>query len=96
MMFLFCGRFVSCGSKTRINSCEFIELNSLYLRIICHNIYHISHVHTVPIEHCAFLYALITDGFLCFPSMFIQTIVDISRRKSKGQKLFFLCLFLGF
>ena len=27
---------------------------------------------------------------MCFPSLFIQTIVDISRRKSKGQKLFYL------
>ena len=26
---------------------------------------------------------------MCFPSMFIQTIVDVYRSKSKGQKLFF-------
>ena len=59
------------------------------MRITCHNIYPISHVHTIPIECCAFLYALITDGSMCFPSMFIQTIVDVYRSKSKGQKLFF-------
>ena len=64
-------------------------LNSLYLRITSHNIYPISHVHTVPIERCAFLYALITDGSMCFPSMFIKTIVDVYRSKGKGQKLFF-------
>ena len=84
-----CGRSISWGLEPRINSCEFIELNSLYLQITCHNIYPISHVHIVPIERCAFLYALITDVSLCFPSLFIQTIVDISRSKSKGQRLFF-------
>ena len=91
MMSLFCGCPVSWGYEPRINSCEFTKLNSLYLRITCHNIYPISHVHTVPIERCAFLYAFVIDGSMCFPSMFIQTIVDISRSKSKSksQKSFF-------
>ena len=70
-------------------SCEFTELNSLYLGISCCKIYPISHVKIVPIDRCAFLYALVTNGSMCFPSLFIQTIVDISRSKSKGQKLFF-------
>ena len=86
MMSLLRGRPVSWGSEPRINSCEFTELNSLYLWITCHNIYPISHVHTVPIERCAFLYALITDYSMCFLSMFIQTDVDVYRIKSKGQK----------
>jgi len=88
-MSLLCGKFVSWGSEPRINFCEFIELNSLYLQISYHNIYPISHVHIVPIDRCAFLYALITDGSMCFPSLFIQTIEDIYRSKSKRQKLFF-------
>ena len=53
------------------------------------NIYPISHVHIVPIERCASLYAFITNGSMRFPSMFIQSIVDVYRSKSKGQKLFF-------
>ena len=73
IMSLLCGRPVSWGTKPKINSCEFTELNSLYLRISCHNIYPISHVHTVPIDRYAFLYALVTDGSMCFPSMFIQS-----------------------
>ena len=89
MMSLFCGRPVSWGSEPRINSCEFTELNSLYLQVTCYNIYPISHVHTVPIRCCAFLYALIIDGSMCFPFMFIQTFVDVYRSKSKGPKLFF-------
>ena len=84
IMLLFCGRPVSWGIEPRINSCEFIELNYLYLRISCHNIYPISQVHIVPIDRCAFLYALVSDGSMCFSFQFIQTIVDISRSKSKG------------
>ena len=89
VMSLFCGRSVTWGSEPRINSCEFTELNYLYLRIACHNIFPISHVHTIPLDMCAFLYAFITDGSMCFPSLFIQTIVEIYRSKSKAQKLFF-------
>ena len=89
IMSLLCGRPVSLGIELRINSCEFTKLNSLYLRISYHNIYPISHVHIVPINRCAFLYAFVTNGSMCFSSLFIQTIVDLSRSKSKGQKLFF-------
>ena len=55
IMSLLCGRSISWGTEPRINCCEFTELNSLYLRISCHNIYPISHVHNVPIDRCAFL-----------------------------------------
>ena len=72
MMSLLCDRLVSWGTKPRINSFKFIELNYLYLRISCHNIYPISHVHIVPIDRCAFLYALVTDCSMCFPSLFIH------------------------
>ena len=89
IMSLLCGRLVSWGSEPRINSCEFIELNYLYLRISCHNIYPTSHVHTIPIDRCAFFYAVIIDGSMCFPSLFIQIIVDIYRSKSKAKKLLF-------
>ena len=77
MMSLLCGRPVSWGFEPRINSFEFTKLNSLYLKITCHNIYPISHVYIVPIERSAFLYAFIADGSICFLSMFIQTIFNI-------------------
>ena len=88
-MSLLCGRSISWGFEPRINSCELTELNSLYLRIAWHNIFPISHVHTIPIDRCAFLYAFIIDESMYFPSLFIQTIVDTYRSKSKAQKLFF-------
>ena len=95
-MSLLCGCHVSWGTEPRINSCELTKLNSLYLRISCHNIYPISHVHTVPIDRCAFLYALVTNGSMCFPSMFIQAIVDIYRSTSKPQSCSYPCTYIGF
>ena len=71
MMSLLCGRSVAWGSKPRINSCKLTKLNYLYLRIDWHNIFPISHVYTIPINRCAFLYAFITNGSICFPSLFI-------------------------
>ena len=52
-------------------------------------IFPISHVHTIILDRCAFLYAFIIDWSMCFPSLFIQTIIEIYRSKSKAQKLFF-------
>ena len=62
-MSLLYGRSVSWESKPRKNSCEFTELNYLYLRISCHNIYPISHVQGMA--HLQFL-------FLLFPPVFKQ------------------------
>ena len=89
VMSLLYGRSVTWGFEPRINSSEFTKLNYLYLRIAYHNIFSISHIHTIPLDKCAFLYAFIIDGSMCFPSLFIQTIVEIYRSKSKAQKLFF-------
>lgn len=89
VMSLLCGKSVTWGSEPRLNSSVFTELNYLYLRIAYHNIFSISHIHTIPLDICAFLYAFVTDGSMCFSSLFIQTIVEIYRSKSKAQKLFF-------
>ena len=95
-MSLLRGRSISWGIEPRINSYEFTELNYLYLQISYHNIYPISHVHIVPIDRCAFLYAFIIDGSMCFPSLFIQTIVVIYRSKSKGFFLVYISRILRF
>ena len=88
VMILICGISVTWGSDLRINSSEFTELN-YFFRIACHYIFPISHIHTIPIERCVFLYALITNGSICFPSLFIQTIVETCRSTSMMHRLFF-------
>ena len=89
VMSLLCGRSITWGSKPRINSSEFTELNYLFFRIACHNIFPISHIHTIPIDRCVFFYSFLTDCSMCFPSLFIQTIVKVCRSTSKAYKLFF-------
>ena len=95
------GRSVTWGSEPRINSSELIEVNYLFFRIACHNIFPISHIHTIPLDRCAFLYAFITYGSMRFPFLFIETIAEVYRSKFKAHNLFcpvfiyMVLLFLG-
>ena len=58
------GTSIRWSSDPHITTHEFTELNYLFFRIACHSIWGISHLHTIPIERCAFLYALMTDALL--------------------------------
>ena len=89
VMTLLCGRSMTWGFDPRINSSELTELNYIFFRIACHNIFPISHVHTIPIERCFFLYSLVTDASICFPFLFYQTLVGVHRSKCKKRGLFF-------
>ena len=89
VMTLLCGRSMTLGFEPRINSSDLTELNYILFRIACHNIFPISHVHTIPRERCYFLYALVTDASICFASLFYETLVRAHRSKSKKHGLFF-------
>ena len=54
VMSLLYGRSVTKGFEPRINSSELTELNYLFFRIACHNIFHISHIHIISLDRCAF------------------------------------------
>ena len=66
-------------------------LNSIicFFRISCHCIWPISHLHIIPIERCAFLYALIIDAPMSFPTLFIRSLVEVHRSSAKSHSLFF-------
>ena len=89
VMDVLCGRLVTRGSNPSISLSELIELNYIFFRIACHNIFPISHVLTIPIDRCFFLYTLVADSSICFPSLFIETIVEVRRSKYKSHGLFF-------
>ena len=57
--------------------------------IACHSIWPISHLHTISIKRCAFLYALATDAPMSFPTLFIRSLVEVHRSNSKSHGLFF-------
>ena len=84
-----CGRPVTWGSEPRLHSHELTKFNYLMFRIACHKIFPISHMHTIPIDRCVFLYSLITSVSICFLSLFIQTIVEVHRNNARKQHLFF-------
>ena len=60
-----------------------------FFRISCHSIWPISHLHTIPIERCAFLYALVTNAPMSFPTPFIRSLVEVYRSSSIAHGLFF-------
>ena len=56
------GTSIQWGIDPRITSHELTEIHYLFFRISCHSILPISHLHTIPIKKCAFLYALMTNA----------------------------------
>lgn len=89
VMDVLCGRSNNRDSGRSISSSELTELNYIFFRIACHNIFPISHIHTIPVDRCILLYALVTNSSICFPSLFIETIVKVRRSKYKRHALFF-------
>ena len=70
---------IQWGANPQITSYELTEIHYLFFRISCHFIWPISHLHTIPIERCAFLYALVTNTPMSFPTLFIQSLVEVHR-----------------
>ena len=49
------GSSIQWGSDPQITSSELSETAYLFLRIVCHSLWPISHLHTIPLERCVFL-----------------------------------------
>ena len=84
------GTSISWGTDPRVTSHELTELNYLFFWISCHSIWPISHLHTNPIERCVFLYTLVTDAPMSFPTHFIRFLVEVHRSSAKYHGLFIL------
>ena len=89
IMSLITGTSISWGTGPRVTSHELTKLNYLFFRISCHSIWPISHLHTIPIERCVFLYALVTNAPMSFPTLFIRSLVEVHRSSPKSHGLFF-------
>ena len=83
------GSFIQWGSDSRITTAELTEIYYLFFRIACHYFWPISHMHTIPLEQCAFLYALITDAPISFPHLLIRSLIKVHRSSSTAHALFF-------
>ena len=80
---------IQWGIDPQITSHELTEIQYLFFRISCHSIWPISHLHTIPIERCEFLYALVIDALISFPTLFIRSLVEVHRSSSTAHGLFF-------
>ena len=89
IMSLITGTTISWGTNPKVTTHELTELNYLFFTNSCHSIWSISHIHTIPIEGCVFLYALITNAPISFPTLFIRSLVEVHRSSAKSHGLFF-------
>ena len=68
------GSSMQWGSDPRITSSTLFETTYLFLRVACHLLWPISHLHTIPLEQCVFLYAFISGGSTSFPHLFLHSL----------------------
>ena len=55
------GTSIQWDTDSRITSHELTKIHYLFFWISFHFIWPISHLHTIPIERCAYFYALVTN-----------------------------------
>ena len=80
---------IKWGSVPQITFHKLTEIHYLFFRISCHSIWPISHLHIIPLERCAFLYALVTDALMSFFHLFIRSLIEVHRSSSTAHALFF-------
>ena len=101
IMLYITGSSIQWGSDPLITTAELIEIHYLFFRIACHSLWPISHLHTIPLERCAFLYALITNASINFSHLFLCFVNEVYRSSSTTHVLFHtifihqILLFLG-
>ena len=83
------GTSIQWGTNPHVTSHKLTELNYLFFWISCHSIWPMSYLHPIPIKRCAFLYALVTNAPMSFPTLFIRSLVEVHRSSSKSHCLFF-------
>ena len=95
------GSSIQWGSNSRITSSELFETAYLFLRVACHSLLPISHLHTIPLERCVFLYAFMSGASISFSHLFLRSLNKVHRSSSVGHALIHpifihrILLFLG-
>ena len=89
------------GSDPRITSFALSETAYLFLRITCHSLWPISHLHTIPLERCVFLYAFMSGASISYSHLFLRSLNEVYRSSVIGHALIYpifiyrILLFLG-
>ena len=77
------------------------ETAYLFLRVACHSLWPISHLHTIPLERCVFLYTFMSGASISFPHLFLHSLNEVHRSSSERHALIHsifihrILLFLG-
>ena len=95
------GSSIQWGSDPRITSSVLSETAYLFLRVACHSLWPISHLHTIPLERCVFLYTFMSGASISFPYLFLHSLNEVHRSSAIRHALIYLIfihrilLFLG-
>ena len=77
------------------------ETAYLFLKVAYHSLWPISHLHTIPLERCVFLYAFMSDASINFPHLFLRSLNEVHRSSAIGHAIIYpifihrILLFLG-
>ena len=92
---------LSSGVDPQITSSALSETTYLYLKVACHSLWPISHLHTIPLERYVFLYAFMSGASISFPHLFLHSLNEVHRSSAIGHSLIHpifihrILLFLG-
>ena len=95
------GSSIQWGSDPRITSFALSETAYLFLRVACHSLWPISHLHTIPLERYVFLYAFMSGASISFSHLFFRSLNEVHRSSAIGHALIYpifihrILLFLG-
>ena len=82
-------------------SAKLTETTYLFFRIAYHSLWPISHLYTIPLEQCVFLYALVSSVSISFPHLFLRSLNEVHRSSTVAHALIHpsfihrILLFLG-
>ena len=62
-------------------------LGSRLLRVVCHSLWPISHLHTIPLERCVFLYTFMSGASISFSHLFLRSLNEVHRSSTIGHAL---------
>ena len=95
------GSSIQWGSDPQITSSALFETAYLFLRVVCHSLWPISHLHTIPLERYVFLYAFMSGASISFSHLFLRSLNEVHKSSVIGHALIYpifihrILLFLG-
>ena len=95
------GSSIQWGSDPRITCSKLFEFAYLFLKVACHSLWSISHLHIIPLKRCVFIYTFISSVSINFPHLFLRSLNEVHRSSAVGHAfihpifIYRILLFLG-